>query len=153
MYGDTEVMRKHAARLREQGGDIRVLADQLVSQVEGIDWRGRAADTMRDRMRERASRLREAAGRHDVAADSLEKHLSQVEADKESIATTQRRTTALVGDARARVERLHADADVQGVQGVGAVARSPDPIDEELVAFTPPAPGHKDWLTVELPGL
>ena len=34
MYGDTEVMRKHAGRLREQGVDIRSLADQLVAQAE-----------------------------------------------------------------------------------------------------------------------
>jgi hypothetical protein len=25
--------------------------------------------------------------------------------------------------------------------------------DEVLLAFTPPPAGHKDWLTVELPGL
>ena len=32
MYGDSDVVRRHAARLREQGDDMRVLADQLVAR-------------------------------------------------------------------------------------------------------------------------
>ena len=72
MYGDMEVMRKQAGRLREQGEDIRALADRLVAQAEDVVWAGRAADAMRERIRERAARLREAADRHDVAAASLE---------------------------------------------------------------------------------
>ena len=49
MYGDSGVMRKRAAQLREQGGDIRALADHLVAQTESIAWTGRAADAMRER--------------------------------------------------------------------------------------------------------
>src|SRR3954468_8699525 len=122
MYGDTSVMRKHAGRLREQGGEIRAMADHLVAQAEAVSWAGRAGDAMRDRIRERAARLREAADRHDLAAGSLESHTQLVEELKDSIAETERRATAL------RAE--------------GALPR-----------FEPPAPGHKDWLAVTLPGI
>ena len=36
MYGESDVVRKHAARLREQGEDIRALADQLVARSETL---------------------------------------------------------------------------------------------------------------------
>ncbi|QIG44964.1 hypothetical protein G5V58_21275 [Nocardioides anomalus] len=98
MYGDTDVMRKHADRLREQGADIRALADQLVSQAEAVTWAGRAGDSMRERIRERAARLREAAERHEVAADSLEDHTQTVDDLKDTIAAAERRATALVDD-------------------------------------------------------
>jgi len=29
----------------------------------------------------------------------------------------------------------------------------PDPVDELLARFVPPPSGHRDWLTVELPGV
>jgi hypothetical protein len=122
MYGDTDVMRKHVGRLREQGDAIRAMADHLVSQAEAVTWAGRAGDSMRERIRERAQRLREAAERHDHAAASLESHTQLVDELKDSIAETERRATALVDD--------------------GA-----------LPAFEPPAPGHKDWLGVTLPGV
>jgi hypothetical protein len=122
MYGDTEVMRKHAGRLREQADEIRSMADQLVAQAEAVTWTGRAGDAMRERIRERAARLREAADRHDVAAGSLETHTQLVDELKDSIADNERRATALLDDG-------------------------------ELPRFEPPAPGHKDWLAVTLPGL
>lgn len=98
MYGDTEVMRKHARRLREQGVEIRLLADHLVAQAESVSWAGRAGDSMRERVRDRSARLREAADRHDLAADSLEAHLQQVDELKDSIAETERRANALTDD-------------------------------------------------------
>ena len=122
MYGDTEVMRKHADRIREQGAEIRAMADHLVVQAESVSWAGRAGDAMRERVRERAARLREAADRHDVAAESLDAHTQLVDELKDSIAETERRATALLDD--------------------GA-----------LPEFEPPAPGHKDWLAVTLPGV
>jgi uncharacterized protein YukE len=121
MYGDTEVMRKHAGRLREQAEAIRSMADRLVAQAEAAPWAGRAGDAMRERIRERAARLRESADRHDVAADSMEAHTQLVDELKDSIADHERRATALLED--------------------GALPR-----------FEPPAPGHKDWLAVTLPG-
>jgi len=147
MYGDTEVIRKQVSRLREQGGDIRTMADGLVAQVERISWTGRAADTMRERVRERASRLREVAAQHDVAADSLEKHVTEVDAVTDTITDTSRKAAALVADAEARIAAARAQDGVDGVR------RLPDPVDEEVAAFTPPEPGHKDWLAVDLPGL
>lgn len=126
MYGDIEVMRRRAAQLREQGADIRATADALVAQTEGIQWTGRAADAMRERIRDRSSRLREVADRHETAAESLERHLLEVDTQKDAIAQRERRAEALVQDAT----------------------------DEDRTRpFTPPPTGHKDWLTVELPGL
>ena len=122
MYGDTDVMRRRVAELREQGVDIRSTADRLVAQTHGVPWTGRAADALRERVRERATRLREVAAAHDTAADSLERHLLEVDATKESIADAERRAAALVAD------------------------------DRVAAGFTPPPAGHRDWLAVELPG-
>jgi hypothetical protein len=122
VYGDSDVMRKHAGRLREQGDEIRAMADQLVAQAEATTWAGRAGDAMRERVRERATRLREAAERHDLAAATLDTHTQLVDELKDSIAETERRATALLED--------------------GALPR-----------FEPPAPGHKEWLAVTLPGV
>lgn len=98
MYGDTGVMRKRVSDLREQGDDIRATADHLVSRTESIDWSGRAADALRDRVRERATHLRGVATAHDAAADSLERHLLQVDDTKEAIEDAERRARQLVSD-------------------------------------------------------
>ncbi|MBB6627695.1 hypothetical protein H5V45_10220 [Nocardioides sp. KIGAM211] len=147
MYGDTDVMRKRAAQLREQGVDIRAMADHLVAQTEGIGWSGRAAESMRERVRDRAAHLREVAAGHETAAESLEKHLLEVDLLKESIASTERRAGSIVADARTRVARVDAHDDPDGVR------READPGDRALAAFTPPPSGHRDWLAVEIPGL
>ena len=127
MYGDTEVMRRRVDQLREQGTDIRTLADQLVARTEALGWSGRAAESLRTRIRDRAAQLRQAAGRHDTAADSLERHLGEVDRLKDVIATTERKVAALVADR--------------------------EPADRRLVDFEPPPPAHKDWLSVAVPGL
>lgn len=119
MYGDTEVIRRRVDRLREQAGDIRICADQLVARSESVAWHGRAADAMRTRIKDRAVSLRGVAERHETAADALEKHLLEVDRLKEAIAEAEKRAEALTAD----------DA----------------PTD-----FTPPPPGHKEWLEVEL---
>lgn len=98
MYGDTDVMRRHAGRLREQGVELRAVADRLVAQAEVVAWVGRAGDAMRERVRDRAAGLRATAERHDAAAAALEAHLGAVEEQKESIAETERRLRALVDD-------------------------------------------------------
>jgi hypothetical protein len=98
MYGDSEVMRKHVGRLREQADTIRSLADHLVAQAEAVAWPGRAGDAMRERIRDRAARLRETADRHDTAADTLEGHRLLVDELKDSIAENERRATALLED-------------------------------------------------------
>lgn len=122
MYGDTGVMRRRAAQLREQGDEIRLRAHHLVSQMERIPWAGRAAEAMRERIRERASHLRDVADLHETAATSLELHLHQVVSLKEQIASVQRRT-----------------------ETVTAEHRGP-------TSFAPPPSGHKDWLDVDVPG-
>jgi hypothetical protein len=147
MYGDTLVMRRRAAQLREQGEDIRTMAEQLVTGSDEVVWTGRAADAMRHRVRERAAHLRDAANAHDVAAASLERHLGECDRLTESIAGIERRASSLVADARTRVARLQSSHDD------AAVRPTTTREDQALVAFAPPPSGHRDWLDVELPGL
>ena len=137
MYGETDVMRRHVDRLREQGADIRRLADQLVGRTEAVAWTGRAGDAMRERARERAAALRECAHRYESAADALDRHADDVDHLKDVIAMRERKASALVSDARSRTSEAAGRADEDAV----------------LTGFTPPAAGHRDWLTVELPGL
>ncbi len=148
MYGDPDVMRRRADQLREQAVDLRSLADQLVAQTEGIGWTGRAADSMRERVRERATHLRTAAAEHETAADSVDRHVQEVVTLKDAIATTERKATTLVADARTRVARIEAANEAEP-----DVRRLPDPADQTLTEFSPPPSGHKDWLAVTLPGL
>ena len=147
MYGDTTVMRKHAATLREQGADLRAMADHLAGQAEQIGWTGRAAEAMRSRVRDRASHLRGCAASHEGAADALEQHLQQVDRTKDAIAQIERRAGSLVSDAQTRVARVEAHDDPPGVE------RAAGDADGELAAATLPPSGHRDWLTLELPGL
>jgi hypothetical protein len=91
---------------------------------------------MRERIRERASHLRAAAAQHDAAADSLAAHLVEVDRLKEAIDLRSRKATTLVEDARTRSSEGGADY-----------------ADAALAAFDPPPAGHRDWLTVDLPGL
>lgn len=98
MYGDTAVIRRRAAALRDQAADLRRIADQLVGQAESVAWTGRAAEAMRARTRERATQLREVADRHDTAADSLDLHGAEVDRLKEAISERERRAGALVSD-------------------------------------------------------
>jgi hypothetical protein len=138
MYGDTTASRRRAAQLREQGGDIRALAARLVSQAEAVPWHGKAADALRERIKDRANHLRTAAAHHETAAESLARHLAEVDTLKEAIEVRSHKANALVEDARTRA-----------AQGGG----TPDETDATLLAFDPPPAGHKDWLTVDLPGL
>lgn len=146
MYGDTAAGRKRVAQLREQGGDIRALAARLVAQAEAVPWHGKAADAMRERIKERADHLRAAAGHHETAAESLARHLQEVDTLKEAIDVRSHKAAALVEDARTRA------SEAAGPDGSPAESDPTDPTDATL-AFDPPPAGHKDWLTVTLPGL
>src|SRR6478609_4590672 len=108
MYGETEVMRRRSGELREQGVDLRALADRLVAQTESAGWTGRAAAALAERIRERARRLRDLAGRHDTAADSLDAHVAEVDGLKDSIADIERKADSLVAEARTRIARTDA---------------------------------------------
>ena len=147
MYGDTGVMRKRVGQLRDQGADIRVMADHLVGQAEQVTWTGRAADAMRERVRARTAQLRDCAAHHEGAADALEHHLQDVDGAKDAIAQIERKAASLVADARTRTARVDSYDDPDGVQ------RTATEEDQQLASFTPPPAGHRDWLTVELPGL
>ena len=147
MYGDTAVMRKRVSQLREQGADVRATADHLVGQAEQVAWIGRAADAMRERVRDRAAQLRECASHHEGAADALEHHLQEVDGCKDAIAQIERKVSSLVADAHSRVARVDTYDDPDGVQ------RTATDEDQLLASFSPPPAGHRDWLTVELPGI
>lgn len=141
MYGDSAASRKRVAQLREQSGDIRAAADRLVAQAESVPWHGRAAEAMRTRIKERANQLRVAAGHHETAADSLSRHVTEVDTRKEAIDSIQHKAESLTTDAASRI----------AASGEGGT--EPSDVDVALATFTPPPAGHKDWLTVELPGL
>ncbi|GAA4819033.1 hypothetical protein ACFQ0K_10410 [Nocardioides caeni] len=141
MYGDSELVRRRAAALRDQGADVRALADELVARLDDLGWSGRTADAFRGRVLDRSRHLRVAADRHQTAADALAAHAVGADRALEEIATRERRANGLVEAARSR--RAASDA------GSGSV----EPGDAELLSFTPPPRGHRDWLAVELPGL
>lgn len=121
MYGDSSVIRKRAGQVRDQGADVRALADQLVATTEALGWTGRAARDLHTRVTERANHLRSAATGHATAADLLLRHAQEVDELQERIA-----------EAEDRFHDLHANGELSG--------------DVE-----PPPRGHKDWLTFELP--
>lgn len=148
MYGDSATIRRRATQLRDQGADVRALADQLVARVEGLGWSGRAAEAMQQRVTDRATHLRVAADRHVAAADALGDHAEAVDVTTEEIATAQARISAMVADAQARIAAVAAANERSDGPQV-----SPDPVDELLAGFVPPPAGHRDWLAVDLPGL
>lgn len=145
MYGDTAVGRKRVHQLRERADDIRSLAERLVAQSESVPWHGRAAEAMRTRIKERATHLRAAAEQHDVAANALAKHLGAVDEVKGSIEEREHKGATLVEEAHNRVAATTGED--------GQPTTEPSDEDTTLLAFNAPPPGHKDWLTVELPGL
>lgn len=147
MYGDADVIRRRAAELREQAVDIRGLAERLVAGADAIEWPGRAAEDLRVRLRDRAAQLRDVAQRHDTASESLDKHGTAVAGLTETIGDTERRAARLVADARTRQAELASYDDAAGV------TRTLGDDDQRLIDFDPPPPGHKDWLSVSLPGL
>jgi hypothetical protein len=147
MYGDLAAIRRRVGQLREQAVDVRALADRLVAQADGVDWQGRAADSMRTRMRDRAAHLRDCAQQHDNAADALDRHLAEIGRLKDTISEIEHTAGSLMTDARTRIAQIESHDDPEGVR------REAAPADRQLAAFAPPPPGHQDWLTVELPGL
>ncbi|MFC7505546.1 hypothetical protein ACOACQ_13660 [Nocardioides sp. CPCC 206347] len=147
MYGDTELIRRRVSALRDQGAEVRALADELVARVEGLGWTGRAADAMTERVSDRARHLRTAASGHVAAADALASHAEAVDLATDDIANVEARVTAMVADARARI------AAIAAANEDGRPAVTPDPTDETLAAFVAPPRGHRDWLDVDVPGL
>ena len=123
--------------------------DGLVAQVEAIDWSGRAADALRERVRDRAAHLREAAHRHETAATSLDRHAAETDRLKDAIAEIEAKARSLVADAQGRARTrdglASSDHDAVRVQA--------DPDDAALLQFTLPPSGHQDWLEAEIPGI
>ena len=139
MYGDTEAIRGLARGLRRLGDDIRWEADTLLARAEAVSWQGVAADAMRAVARHRVRELHRTAGLHDDAARALDDHADAVDRVKRLIAAIEDRVMSLVAAARDRIASL-----------IGGLI---DPLDDLLDRFVPPPSGHKDWLTVSLPGL
>jgi len=98
MYGDTTVVRRRSGQLREQSVELRALADRLVAEVEALDWRGRAATDLAERVRDRAGNLRACAAQHDEGADLLDRHGHEVDRLQDLIATTEQRAARLLAD-------------------------------------------------------
>lgn len=142
MYGDTAVIRRLAARMSEQGTEIRHDADRLVEASQQVLWEGRAARAMRERMTERAVALRRTADEHDGAAQALRHHADEVDRLQDLIREIAHRVLGLVEAARSRLAGL-ADRALDLVELV-----TPDPADELLASFQAPPDGHKDWLLV-----
>jgi hypothetical protein len=132
MYGDTTAIRRLAAELREQAGDIRTEADRLVSRTDAAGWLGQAGDALRDRVRERSLDLRRSAALHEDAADALDRHAREVE-----------RLQRLIAEIEHRVHRL---LD-------GAWGKLDDWTSGWLDKFDPPPRGSVHWLEIEVPGL
>src|SRR3546814_5167312 len=100
---------------------------------------------MRARIHDRAAHLRDRADLHETASESLTRHVVEVERLKDSIEGVQRRATSLVADAHTRIARLQTEDTPAGV------TIDPTDTDRILSQLVPPAKGHKEWLTVELP--
>lgn len=140
MYGDTDVIRGLARTMRAQGAALREEATMLLAHAEATAWQGLAADAMRARVRSQAAGLRGTADLADEAALALDRHADEVDRLKALIAALERQVTALVAAARDRLGGLLSTV-------------LPDPVDELLARFVPPPSGHRDWLTIDLPGL
>ena len=131
MYGSPTAIRRLAAGLREQAGEIRGEADRLVARTDAAGWLGRGGDALRERARGRALDLRRAATLHDDAAEALERHAHEVD-----------RLQRLIEEIEGRARRLR-DA---------ARDRLDDWVSGWLLdAFDPPPRGSVRWLEVEVP--
>ena len=142
MYGDTEAIRGLACDLRRLGDDIRWEADMLLGRAEAVPWQGLAADAMRCLAHYRVGELRRTATLHDEAAAALDDHADAVDKIKGLIAAIEDRVMSMIAAARDRIAGL-----------VGMIGGLVDPVDDLLDRFVPPPSGHRDWLTVDLPGL
>lgn len=140
MYGDTEAIRGLARTMRGQGHALRDEAQRSRSRAEAVAWEGLAADAMRMRVREQTGALRRTAMLADEAAAALDRHADEVDRLKALIAAVEAKVMRLVDAAKDRLDAL-----LHHVM--------PDPVDELLARFVPPPSGHRDWLTVDLPGL
>ena len=143
MYGDTEVIRALARTVRGHGATIHAEAGLLLARAEATPWEGLAAEAMRLRVRTQVLALRRTAQLHKDAATALERHADDVDRLKALIAAIEHKVMALVEAARGRLSGLAGLLDTV----------LPDPVDELLARFVPPPSGHRDWLTVDLPGL
>jgi hypothetical protein len=147
MYGDPTSIRGLATRLREQADDLRRQGEELLARAETVPWHGRAADAMRAHARDRVAALRQTARVHDDAADALDRHAAEVARRQALIAELEHRAHRLVSDARERLAGL-----AEGLRA-GVEQLRDDPVDERLTRFVAPPAGHRDWLSVDLPGL
>jgi hypothetical protein len=141
MYGDTDVIRALARRLRERGVDIRAQADDLSARAEAVPWSGLAADAMRRLAHEHAGALRRCADDHEAAADALVRHAREVDRLKEVIAAIERKACHLL------------DAAAGAAGGLAGLVSHvvPGPLDHWLHSFDPPPHGSLEWLDVHLP--
>ena len=147
MYGDATALRDLARRLSDRAEEIRRSAARLERLIDGVAWEGLAADAMRHQTGLQLRALGHAAQLHDDAAHALLRHAREVQRLQDLIAVIERRVAGLIDAARSRIAAVG-----RGLID-GLIGRRPDPVDELLDRFRPPPPGHRDWLSVRLPGL
>lgn len=133
MYGDTTTIRALARDLRARADEIRAEADRLAARTDQVHWRGLAADALRAHSHRRAAALRRTAALHADAADALDRHAREVDRLKDLIAAIEHQVLGLIDAARDRLV--------------------PDALEGLVDRFTPPSPGSRDWLSVDLPGI
>jgi uncharacterized protein YukE len=131
MYGDTSTIRAFARQFRERAEEIRSEAERVDTRAAEVAWQGLAAAAMRARTEQRTAALRRTAELHDLAAGALDAHAAEVDRIKSLIAAVERQARDLLAAAG------------DGLDTVGGL----------LDRFTPPLPGSRDWLGVDLPGL
>lgn len=146
VYGDTDVIRRLAGQMREQGEELRLECRTLLASVEGVQWNGKAAEAMRAHMKDTAASLAKTAREHDEAADALVAHAAEVDRLKALIAEIEHRAMGLIAGAESRLRSLAS-------QAVDLVKAAPSGVDAMLASFVPPPSGTKAWLDVDLPGL
>jgi hypothetical protein len=142
MNPDQHQIRALARQIREQGTDVRAEAHDLVSRCRAVGWTGLSGAAMAGQAAAQAHVLGRIAEMHDSAASMLEVHAAAVEQTLALIGEIERRVAAAVEAARSRLGRF-----------VDGLLDAVDPLDEALVAFSPPPPGSPLWLEVRLPGL
>jgi ABC-type transporter Mla subunit MlaD len=151
MYGDTEAIRGLARTMRGEAAALRSEATGLLTKAEAVPWTGLAADAMRSRVQAQVGSLRRTAELADDAAQALDRHADEVDRLKALIASIEHRVLGAMAAAKQRLAGLVGMAEglVDGLVG----SALPDPLDELLARFDPPPHGHRDWLSVSLPGL
>ena len=149
MYGDTLVMRRRAAQLREQGEDIRTMAEQLVTRSDEVGVAGRGVPPT-------PCGTGSASAPPTCATPPTPTTSRPPRSRSTSASATGSPSPSPASSAGPRPSwptPAPASPGCRARPDDDAVRPTATREDQALVAFAPPPSGHKDWLDVELPGL